>query len=156
MKETQQPIVMEDIQQTEQSKTQNLESYLRDSIFGDDLRNYDEKFDQLTQEIENTQQSISEVESRVLKEIADVKEQYGNIPDNIVQRVDNRIDELISRTENDLEKLSVLINEFATDFQEQIDRIQAETQTFQNNNNTDRKALADALIAIGTQLKNEQ
>ncbi len=156
MKEPQQPLVTEDIQETQQPKTQNLESYLRDSIFGDDLRKNDEKFNQLTQEIENTQQSISDVESRLLKEIADVKEQYGNIPENIVQRVDNRIDELISRTENDLEKLSVLINEFATDFQEQINRIQTETQTFQNNKNTDRKALADALIAIGTQLKNEQ
>ena len=156
MKEPQQQFVMEDTQETQQSKTQNLESYLRDSIFGDDLRKNDEKFDQLTHEIENTQQSISDVESRLLKEIADVKEQYGNIPDNIVQRVDNRIDELISRTENDLEKLSVLINEFATDFQEQIDRIQTETQAFQNINNTDREALADTLIAIGTQLKNEQ
>ncbi len=156
MKEPQQQFVMEDTQETQQSKTQNLESYLRDSIFGDDLRKNDEKFDQLTKEIENTQQSISDVESRLLKEIADVKEQYGNIPDNIVQRVDNRIDELISRTENDLEKLSVLINEFATDFQEQIDRIQTETQAFQNINNTDREALADTLIAIGTQLKNEQ
>ncbi len=156
MKEPQQQFVMEDTQETQQSKTQNLESYLRDSIFGDDLRKNDEKFDQLTEEIENTQQSISDVESRLLKEIADVKEQYSNIPDNIVQRVDNRIDELISRTENDLEKLSVLINEFATDFQEQIDRIQTETQAFQNINNTDREALADTLIAIGTQLKNEQ
>ena len=156
MKEPQQPLVMEDTQETQQSQTQNLESYLRDSIFGDDLRNYDEKFEKVTQEIENTQQSISDVESRLLEEIAGVKEQYGNIPDNIVQRVDNRIDELISRTESDLEKLSVLINEFATDFQEQIDRIQTETRAFQNNNNADRKALADALIAIGTQLKNEQ
>ena len=156
MKETQQPIVMEDIQETQQSKTQNLESYLRDSLFGDDLRNYDEKFDQLTQELENTQHNISDVESRLLNEIADVKEQYGNIPDNIVQRVDNRIDELISHVENDIEKLSQLINEFATDFQEQIGGLQTETKTLQDNTDSNRQTLADALIAIGTQLKNEQ
>lgn len=156
MKETRQKLVMEDTQETDQPKQQNLETYLRDSIFGDDLRNYDEKIEKLTQEVENTRQSISEVEARLLKEISDVKELYGNIPDNIVQRVDNRIDELISRTENDLEKLSVLINEFATDFQAQIDGVQTETQTLQANNNSNKQSFADALIAIGTQLKNEQ
>ncbi len=156
MKETRQKFVMEDTQETDQPKPQNLEAYLRDSIFGDDLRNYDEKIEKLTQEVENTRQSISEVEARLLKEISDVKELYGNIPDNIVHRVDNRIDELISRTENDLEKLSVLINEFATDFQAQIDGVQTETQTLQDNNNSNRQSFADTLIAIGTQLKNEQ
>lgn len=156
MKETQQQSVMEDSQEIDQPKPQNLEAYLRDSIIGDDLRNYDEKIEKLTQEVENTRHSISEVESRLLKEITDIKELYGNMPDNIVQRVDNRIDELISRTENDLEKLSVLINEFATDFQAQIDVLQTETQTLQNSNNSDRQTFADALIAVGTQLKNEQ
>lgn len=156
MKEPQQTLVMEDTQQAQQAEPQNLESYLRDSIFGDDLRNYDEKFEQLTQELENAQQSISDVESRLLKEIADIKEQYGNMPGNIVQRVDTRIDELISRVENDIEKLSGLINEFATDFQKQIDELLTETQTLQNNSYSNRQTLAEALIAIGTQLKNEQ
>lgn len=156
MKEARQKLAMEGPQETDHPKPQNLEAYLRDSILGDDLRNYDEKIEKLTQEVENTRQSISEVESRLLKEISDLKELYGNIPDNIVQRVDNRIDELISRTENDLEKLSELVNEFATGFQAQIDGVQAETQTLQNNNNSNRQSLADALIAIGTQLKNEQ
>ena len=156
MKESQQPLVMEDTQQTQQPKPQNLESYLRDSIFGDDLRLYNEKFEQLSQELGNTQQGISEIETRMLREIADVKEQYGNIPDNIIRRVDNRIDELISRVENDIEKLSGLINEFATDFQTQIDGVLTETETLQNTSVSNRQTLAEALIAIGTQLKNEQ
>ena len=155
MKEPLQPVVIEDAPESQQSKPQNLESYLRDSLFGDDFRNYNEKFDKLTQEIEITRQSIAEVEARLLKEISDVKTQYGDIPDNIVQRVDSRIDELISRSENDLEKLSMLINEFATEFQAQIDGLQTETQMVQNTNQSDRQALADALIAIGTQLKKE-
>ena len=50
----------------------------------------------------------------------------------------------------------MLVNEFATGFQAQIDGVQAETQTLQNNNNSNRQSFADALIAIGTQLKNEQ
>ncbi len=155
MKETQQPPVIEDTQEPQQTNPQNLESYLRDNIFGDDFRNYNEKLERLTQEFETVQQNIAEVEARLLKEISDVKAQYGNIPDNIVRRVDSRIDELISRSENDLEKLSMLINEFATDFQAQIDGLQTETQMLQNTNQLDRQALADALIAIGTQLKKE-
>lgn len=153
MKETPQPPVIEE--EAQQTKPQNLESYLRDSIFGDDFRNYNEKIERLTQELKNVQQSLVEVETRLLKEIADVKAQYGDIPDNIAQRVDNRIDELIGRSENDLEKLSMLINEFATDFQMQIDGLRTETQKLQNTGQSDRQTLADALIAIGTQLKKE-
>ncbi len=156
MKEPQQPVVIDDTPESQQTQPQNLESFLRDSLFGDEFRNYNEKFEKLTQDIEITRQSIAEVEARLLKEISDVKAQYGNIPDSIVQRVDNRIDELISRSENDLEKLSMLINEFATEFQEQIDGLQSETQRLQNTGQSDRQALADALIAIGTQLKKEQ
>ncbi len=155
MKETQQPSVIEETEESQQAKPQNLESYLRDSIFGDDFRNYNEKIERLTQELENVQQSLVEVETRLLKEIVDVKAQYGDIPENIAQRVDNRIDELISRSENDLEKLSMLINEFATDFQAQIDRLRTETQVLQNDGQSDRQALANALITIGTQLKKE-
>ena len=155
MKETQQPPVVEGTEESQQTKPQNLETYIRESIFGDEFRDYNEKLEKLTQELEMVQQSIVEVETRLLKEIAAVKAQYGNIPDNIVQRVDNRIDELISRSENDLEKLSVLINEFATDFQVQIDDLRTETQMPQNTGQSDRQTLADALIAIGTQLKKE-
>ena len=50
----------------------------------------------------------------------------------------------------------MLINEFATEFQEQIDGLQSEAQRLQNTSQSDRQALADALIAIGTQLKKEQ
>lgn len=156
MKETQQTPVIEDTQGSQQTSPQNLESYLRDNIFGDDFRQYNEQLERLTQELENVQQNVSEVETRLLKEISDVKAQYGNIPDNIILRVDNRIDELISRSENDLEKLSMLINEFATDFQAQIDGLQTETQKFQNSGQSDRHALANALITIGKQLKKEK
>ena len=155
MKETQQPPMVENTEESQQTKPQNLEAYLRESIFGDEFRDYNEKLEKLTQELEIVQQSIVEVETRLLKEIAAVKAQYGNIPDNIVQRVDNRIDELISRSENDLEKLSMLINEFATDFQVQIDGLRTETQMLQNTGQSDRQTLADALIVIGTQLKKE-
>ena len=156
MKETQQPPMIEETEESQQTQPQNLESYIRDSIFGDDFRNYDEKLEKLTQELENAQQNIVEMETRLLKEVAAIKAQYGDIPDNIAQRVDNRIDELISRSENDLEKLSMLINEFATDFQEQIDGLRTETQKLQNDGQSDRQALANALITIGTQLKKEQ
>ena len=148
MNETQQVIGDEEAQEPQETKPQNLESYLRDNIFGDDFRNYNDKLQKLTQE-------ISGIEARLLKEISDVKAQYGNIPDNITQRIDNRIDELISRGENDLEKLSMLINEFATDFQAQIDQLRTETQMLKSTNQIDRQKLADVLIEIATQLKKE-
>jgi hypothetical protein len=148
MNETQQVLVDEEAQEPQETKPQNLESYLRDNIFGDDFRDYNDKLQKLTQE-------ISGMEARLLKEISDVKAQYGNMPDNITQRVDNRIDELISRGENDLEKLSMLINEFATDFQAQIDQFRMETQMLESTNQIDRQKLADVLIEIATQLKKE-
>lgn len=155
MKKTQQSPVVQETEEPQQSKPQNLESYLRDSLFGDEFRNYNEQIEKLTQELEIAQRRIDEAEARLGKEILAVKAQYDNIPDNILQRVDNRIDELISRSENDLEKLSMLINEFATDFQTQIDELRTETQTLKNAGQSDRQIFADALIAIGTQLKKE-
>lgn len=148
MNETQQVLVDEEAQEPQETKPQNLESYLRDNIFGDDFRDYNDKLQKLTQE-------ISGMEARLLREISDVKAQYGNMPDNITQRVDNRIDELISRGENDLEKLSMLINEFATDFQAQIDQLRTETQMLESTKQIDRQKLADVLIEIATQLKKE-
>ena len=155
MNETQQVLVDEEAQEPQETKPQNLESYLRDNIFGDDFRDYNDKLQKLTQEIEIIHQEISGMEARLLKEISDVKAQYGNMPDNITQRIDNRIDELISRGENDLEKLSMLINEFATDFQAQIDQFRTETQMLESTNQMDRQKLADVLIEIATQLKKE-
>lgn len=147
-----------EIEESQETETQqpNLESYLRNNIFGDDFRVYNEKLELLTQELENTRKSIADVEARLVSELSEVKEQHGNIPDNIVQRVDTRIDELISRNENDLDKLSQLINEFATDFQAQIEELRTESQLVQKNIQVDRHTLADALIRIGTQLKNEE
>lgn len=150
------PPEIEESQETETQQQPNLESYLRNNIFGDDFRVYNEKLELLTQELENTRKSIAEVEARLVSELSEVKEQHGNIPDNIVQRVDTRIDELISRNENDLDKLSQLINEFATDFQAQIEELRTESQLVQKNIQVDRHTLADALIRIGTQLKNEE
>ena len=59
MKEAQQPLVTKETEEVQQPKPQNLESYIRDSIFGDDFRNYDEKFAKLTQELESIRQSIA-------------------------------------------------------------------------------------------------
>ncbi len=155
MNESQQLVTDEDSQEGQTTKPQNLESYLRDNVFGDDFRVYEEKLNKLSQDVEKLHSEISDIESKLVKEISEVKAQYSNIPDNITQRIDNRIDELISRTENDLEKLSMLINEFATDFQTQIDTLRSETETMESSRQTERQVFADTLIKIGTQLKNE-
>ena len=156
MKKIQHPPVIEDTQESQQTGPQNLESYIRDNIFGADFRKYNDQLEKLTKGLENVRQNVAEVEARLLKEISDVEARYRNIPDNIVLRVDKRIDELISRSENDLEKLSRFINELATDFQAQIDGLQTETQKLQNSGQPDKQTLADALIAIGDQLKRDQ
>lgn len=150
------PSQIDESQEQETPQQPNLESYLRDNIFGDDFRVYNEKIEQLTQELENTRKSISDVEARLVSELSEVKEQHGNIPDNIVQQVDTRIDELINRSENDLDKLSQLINEFVTDFQAQIDELRTESKMLKENSQVDRHTFADVLIKIGTQLKNEE
>ncbi len=155
MNESRQFAVDEESQELQTTKPQNLEAFLRDNVFGDDFKVYEEKLTKLSQYVENINNEISKLEARLLKEISDVKAQYDGIPEGIAQRVDNRIDELISRTENDLEKLSMLINEFATDFQMQIDTLRSETESKESLSQTERQAFADALIRIGTQLKNE-
>ena len=156
MKETRQPPLIDDTQETQQTGPQNLEAYIRDAIFGADFRKYNDQLENLTIELSNVQHTVTEVEARLLKEISDIKAQYGNTPDNIMLHVDNRIDDHISRTENDLEKLSMLINEFATDFQAQIEGLQTETQKLQNTGQSEKQTFADALIAIGNQLKKEK
>ena len=156
MKETQHPPLIEETQETQETDPQNLESYLRNAIFGADLQKYNDQLEKLTIELGNVQHKVTEIEATLLKEISDIKTQYGNIPDNIMLHVDNRIDEHTSRTENDLEKLSMLINEFATDFHAQIDGLQTETQKLQDSNQSEKHTLADALIAIGNQLKKEK
>ena len=156
MKDIPETSTSEETREPQPTPPQDLESYLRDSLFGEDLRRYDEKLQTLTAELENTRGSLADVETRILKEIADAKTSYENhITNYIKQHVDSRMDELINRREDELEQLSTFINQFAEDCQAQIDKLAQQVKTFHNTNRLERQAFADALITLGKQLKEE-
>ncbi len=156
MKDIRETSTIEETREPQPTPPQNLEAYLRDSLFGDDLRRYDEKLRTLTVEIEKTRESLATAETRILKEIADAKTSYENrIADEITQRVDSRMDELINDRERELEQLSTFINQFAEDFQAQIDKLQQQIKASLNADRLERQALAELLITFGKQLKEE-
>ena len=177
-------------------KAQQLEAYLRDSIVGRYIQNYNKKLRTLSQDVEKTRQQVDDklaaVEQRFTEEIADIKAevrklsgQLGNenllltadkIEALIDTRMDARLDGITGRSEADLQKLSTLIDEFAREFQAQIDRLTNETkllreQTRRNQESLradlasetealestkiDRLTLSEALITLGMKLKED-
>lgn len=175
-------------------KTQQLEVYLRDSIVGRYIQNYNKKLRTLSQDVEKTRQQVDDnlaaVEQRFTEEIADIKAEVrklsGQLEDEnllltadkvealIETRMDARLDGITGRNETDLQKLSTLVDEFAREFQAQIDRLTNETkllreQTRRNQESLrsdlatetealeatkiDRLTLSEALITLGMKLK---
>ena len=180
----------------DERKAQQLEVYLRDSIVGRYIQNYNKKLRTLSQDVEKTRQQVDDklaaVEQRFTEEIADIKAevrklsgQLGNenllltadkIEALIDTRMDARLDGITGRSEADLQKLSTLIDEFAREFQAQIDRLTNETkllreQTRRNQESLradlasetealestkiDRLTLSEALITLGMKLKED-
>ena len=177
-------------------KAQQLEAYLRDSIVGRYIQNHNKKLRTLSQDVEKTRQQVDDklaaVEQRFTEEIADIKAevrklsgQLGNenllltadkIEALIDTRLDARLDGITGRSEADLQKLSTLVDEFAREFQAQIDRLTNETkllreQTRRNQESLradlasetealestkiDRLTLSEALITLGMKLKED-
>ena len=132
------------------------------------------------------------MEQRFIGEIADVKadirklsEQLENenllltadkVETLIDTRIDARLDGITGRGEADLQKLSALVDEFAREFQAQIDRLSNETkllreQTRRNQEalradltsetetleatKIDRLTLSETLITLGMKLKED-
>ena len=92
-------------------------------------------------------------------------------------RIDARLDSIAGRSEADLQKLSTLVDEFAREFQAQIDQLNNETkllreQTRRNQESLrtdlasetetlestkiDRLTLSEALITLGMKLKEDK
>ena len=192
-----------DVQDPERSTTvqtdpkqQQLETHLRDSVIGRYLRNYNKRLRTLSQELEETRQQIDDkledVERRFSQELTEVKadirtlfakfenENAGltseKIETLIDARVNARLDGITGHGEADLQKLSTLINEFASEFQVQIDRLSneakllreqtrrsqeslrteltSETETLETTK-VDRLALSETLITLGMKLKED-
>ena len=175
---------------------QQLEMHLRDSVIGRYIRNYNKRLRSLSQELEQTRQQIDDkirdIEKRFAQGITEVKTDVRNLSDKLEDdnsaltlekietlinaRIDVRLDGITGREEADLQRLSTLINEFASEFQAQIDRISNETkllreQTRQSQESlradiasetealettkVDRIALSETLIALGVKLKED-
>jgi Skp family chaperone for outer membrane proteins len=175
---------------------QQLEMHLRDSVIGRYIRNYNKRLRTLSQELEQTRQQVDDkirdIEKRFAQGITEVKADIRNLSakledDNsgltldkidalVGARIDVRLDGITGRDEADLQKLSTLINEFASEFQTQIDRISNETKLLREQarrsqeslradlasetealetTKVDRIALSETLIALGVKLKED-
>lgn len=175
---------------------QQLEMHLRDSVIGRYIRNYNKRLRTLSQELEQTRQQIDDkirdIEKRFAQGITEVKTDVRNLSDKLEDdnsaltlekietlinaRIDVRLDGITGRDEADLQRLSTLINEFASEFQAQIDRISNETKLLREQTRrsqeslradvtsetealettkVDRIALSETLIALGVKLKED-
>ena len=178
-------------------KTQQLEAYLRDSVVGRYIQNYNKRLRDLSQAVEKTRQHIDDklaaAEQNFTEEIAEVKAEMRKLSgqlenenllltaDKIEALIDTRMDErlggIAERRETDLQKLSTLVDEFAREFQAQIDQLSNETkllreQTRRNQESLrsdlasetetleatkiDRLTLSEALITLGMKLKEDK
>ena len=182
--------------ETDAQKAQQLEAYLRDSIVGRYIRTYNKRLRTLSQDLEKTRQQVDDklatMEQRFIGEIADVKSDIRKLSeqlesDNLLltadkvealvdTRIDAKLDGITGRGEADLQKLSALVDEFAREFQAQIDRLSNETkllreQTRRNQEalradltsetetleatKIDRLTLSETLITLGMKLKED-
>lgn len=173
-----------------------LEAHLRESIVGRYIRSYNRRLRALNQELENIQQQVDDkltgIDRHVSEEITAVKTDIRSLSDQlggedlgltlekieglIDAKLDARLDGITARSEADLQKLSTLINDFASEFQKQIDRLTnemkllreqarrnqeslrtelvSETETLETTK-VDRLTLAETLIMLGMKLKED-
>ena len=193
-----------DFQDTEQDGAEieaepareQLEAHLRDSIVGRYIRSYNKRLRVLNQELKEMQQEVDDklthIDRRVAEEISEVKadirglsaklgsQDSGLTLDKIEglvdAKVDARLDAVTARGESDLQKLSTMVNEFAHEFQTEIDRLSNETKLLREqarrgqeslrtelisetetleSTKVDRLTLAETLIMLGMKLKDE-
>ena len=142
-------------------KAQQLEEYLRDSIVGRYIRSYNKRLRTLSQDLEKARQQVDDkiaaMEQRFIGEIADVKADIRELSDQLESdnllltadkveavvdtRIDAKLDGITSRGEADLQKLSTLVDEFAREFQAQIDRLSDETKLLREQTRRNQEAL---------------
>ncbi len=186
----------DNVETEEDPARDQLEAQLRDSIVGRYIRSYNKRLRTLNQELEDIRQQVDDklarIDRSVTEEIAEVKTDIRSISDKaggedlgltlekieglIDAKLDARLDGITARGEADLQKLSTLINDFASEFQKQIDRLTNETKLMRDqarrNQETlrtelvsetetlettkvDRLTLAETLIMLGMKLKDD-
>jgi len=176
---------------------EQLEAQLRDSIVGRYIRSYNKRLRVLNQELKEMQQEVDDkltrIDQHVTEEIAGVKadirglsaklgsQDSGLTLDKIERlvdaKIDARLDAVTARGESDLQKLSTIVNEFAHEFQAEIDRLSNETKLLREqarrgqeslrtelisetetleSTKVDRLTLAETLIMLGMKLKDDR
>ena len=195
------PIDVQDLEhdsvETEEDPARDqLEAQLRDSVVGRYIRSYNKRLRTLNQELEDIRQQVDDklarIDRSITEEIAEVKTDIRSMSDKvggedlgltlekieglIDAKLDARLDGITARGEADLQKLSTLINDFASEFQKQIDRLSSEaklmrdqarrnqeslrtelvseTETLETTK-VDRLTLAETLIMLGMKLKDD-
>lgn len=169
----QDPMDFQDSEHDDSTRTEvepareQLETHLRDSIVGRYIRSYNKRLRTLSQELEEIRQQVDDrftrIDRRVTEEIAEVKtdirslsaklgsEDAGLSLDKIEglidAKIDARLDGITTRGEADLQKLSTLINEFAHEFQTEIDRLSDETKLLREQARRNQEALRTELIS---------
>ena len=146
---------------------EQLEAHLRDSIIGRYIRSYNKRLRTLIQELKEMRQQVDDkligIDQRVTQEIAEVKtnirslsaklesEDLGVALDKIEglidAKIDARLDGVTARSEADLQKLSTLVNEFAHEFQTEIDRLSNETKLLREQARRNQESLRTELIS---------
>jgi hypothetical protein len=146
---------------------EQLEAHLRDSIVGRYIRSYNKRLRTLNQELEEMQQQADDkltlIDQRITQEVAEVRtdirslsaklgsEDSGVTLDKIEglidAKIDARLDGITARSEADLQKLSTLINEFAHEFQTEIDRLSNETKLLREQARRNQESLRTELIS---------
>ena len=195
------PIDVQDVEQDsvdteEDPAREQLEAHLRDSIVGRYIKSYNKRLRTLNQELEDIRQQVDDkltgIDRHISEEIAAVKTDIRSLSDTvggedlgltlekieglIDAKLDARLDGITARSEADLQKLSTLINDFASEFQKQIDRLTNETKLMREQarrnqeslrtelvsetetletTKVDRLTLAEILIMLGMKLKND-
>lgn len=184
------------VETEEDAARDQLEAHLRDSVVGRYIRSYNKRLRTLNQELEDIRQQVDDklarIDRRVAEEIAEVKTDIRSMSDQlggedlgltlekieglIDAKLDARLDGITARGEADLQKLSTLINDFASEFQKQIDRLTNETKLMRDQarrnqeslrtelvsetetletTKVDRLTLAETLIMLGMKLKDD-
>ncbi|RKU08165.1 hypothetical protein C6503_23575 [Candidatus Poribacteria bacterium] len=196
IEDIQEPEIDDTETEAEARKAQQLEEYLRDSIVGRYIRNYNKRLRTLSQDLEKARQQLDDkiaaMEQRFIGEIAGVKADIRKLSDQLESdnllltvdkaealidtRIDAKLEGITGRGEADLQKLSTLVDEFAREFQAQIDQLGNETkllreQTRRNQEalradltsetetleatKIDRLTLSETLITLGMKLKED-
>ena len=175
---------------------EQFEAQIRNSVVGKYITSHNRRMRALNREVVELRQRLEDqlagIDQRISQQDGELKAEIRNLSPKVAgqelgltlekieglidAKLDARLDGITARGEADLQRLSTLINDFANEFQTQIDRLKNEVKLLreqgrQNQESlrtelisetealemtkVDRLTLADTLIMLGMKLKDE-